>query len=355
MHDFLRPPAASFQVSRRQILAGGAATLAMPALLSRPANAAQRVVVGTWGGDYAHLLHDNIDDPLLQPQGIEVVQDIGDEAPRIAKVFAQKSLPRGTADVVCMQAASAYLLDQAGLLEHLDESTVPNLKYVLPNLRTSFFVPHIYSAQILIYSPERANPPPTNFGDLLDPRFKGKVGLPTQNFFLAMMAAGLFESGNQDDFDKSKAFMVKLRDNGLRLYPATDNIGPAFKSGELDAGVMWLARVYMWQNAGIEVKAAFPKEGSMLYISGMAVPKNAPDKPAAFAYLNALLEPSAQQNFAAKMGYLPTVSNAPLSGKVGEQLKLPDPAPKLVVPNYAFDSKIQPEMTEWWKKTVEHG
>ena len=111
MHDLFSPP-----VSRRLLL-GGAATLAMPALLSRPAGAAQRVVVGTWGGDYAHLLHDNIDDPILQPKGIEVVQDVGDEAPRIAKVFAQRNLPHGTADVVCIRAASGYLLEQAGLLE----------------------------------------------------------------------------------------------------------------------------------------------------------------------------------------------------------------------------------------------
>ena len=62
----------------------------------------------------------------------------------------------------------------------------------------------------------------------------------------------------------------------------------------------------------------------------MVVPKNAPDKDAAYKYMNALLEPSAQQGFAAHMGYLPTVDDAPLSGKVGEQLAFPDPRPKLV-------------------------
>ena len=97
---------------------------------------------------------------------------------------------------------------------------MPNLKYVLPNLRPTVFVPHIYSAQILVYSPERATRRRRQIGDLLDPRFKGKIGFPRQNFFLAMMGAGLFESGNQDDFDKAKDFMVKLSDNGLRLYPA---------------------------------------------------------------------------------------------------------------------------------------
>jgi putative spermidine/putrescine transport system substrate-binding protein len=86
----------------------------------------------------------------------------------------------------------------------------------------------------------------------------------------------------------------------------------------------------------------------------MVVPKNAPNKEAAFKYINAMLEPSAQRGFAQNMGYLPTVTNAPLTGKVAEQLAFPDPAPKLVVPDYAFTTKIQPEMADWWKKTIQH-
>ena len=58
--------------------------------------AAERCVVGTWGGDYARLLRENIDDPILKPAGVEVVQDIGDESPRFAKLSAQRMLPRGT-------------------------------------------------------------------------------------------------------------------------------------------------------------------------------------------------------------------------------------------------------------------
>ncbi len=56
---------------------------------------AEQCVVGTWGGDYARLLRENIDDPILKPAGINVVQDVGDEAPRFAKLYAQKKLPRG--------------------------------------------------------------------------------------------------------------------------------------------------------------------------------------------------------------------------------------------------------------------
>jgi putative spermidine/putrescine transport system substrate-binding protein len=347
------PEPTYLSLSRRALLAG--ATLAAPALLTRRAGAAETCVVGTWGGDYARLLRENIDDPILKPLGVNVVQDVGDEAPRYAKLVAQHMLPRGTQDISCFGAVNGYRANAAGLVEVLDETKVPNLKNVLPELRMPGFVPHIYSAQVIVYNPARVPSPPQSFGELLDPKWKGKIGMVSTVAQWVMAGASLFETGTTTDFEKAKAFMLKLNANGLRLYPETDALAPAFKSGEIDVGVIWLARTFMWQNAGFPVKGQFPKEGAILYVSGMVMPKNAPNKDAAHKYMNALLEPSAQQGFAAHMGYLPTVSDAPLSGKVGEQLAFPDPRPKLVPVDYAVLSKEAAALNDWWLKNIQHG
>jgi putative spermidine/putrescine transport system substrate-binding protein len=342
-------------LSRRTLLAG-TTLLAAPAILSRRGQAAEQCVVGTWGGDYARLLRENIDDPILKPVGIDVVQDVGDETPRVAKLYAQKRLPHGTEDIACVGALNGYRVTDAELVEELDETKVPNLKHVHPNLRMPAFIPHIYSAQVLIYNPDVVKDPPQSLGDLLDSKWNGKVGIVSQgaNQWL-MMAASLLLAGTTTDFDKAKDFMLKLNANGLRLYPETDSLAPAFKSGEINVGVIWLARTVMWQNGGFPVKGTFPKEGSILYVSGMVMPKNAPDKDTAYKYMNALLEPAAQQGFAAHMGYLPTVDNAPLSGKVGEQLAFPETAPKLVPPDYPVLSKAIPDLNDWWLKNIQHG
>jgi putative spermidine/putrescine transport system substrate-binding protein len=338
-------------LSRRGLF-GGAALLAAPAII-RPARAAERCVVGTWGGDYARLLRENIDDPILKPEGIEVVQDVGDEQPRLAKLHAQAKLPHGTQDISCFGAVNGYGVNAAGLVEEITEKQVPNLKNVIPDLRMPGFVPHIYSAQVLVYNPDNVKDPPHSFGDLLDPKWKGKIGMVSTVAQWVMVAASLFETGTTTNFDKAKEFMLKLNANGLRLYPETDALAPAFKSGEIDVGVIWLARTFMWQNGGFPVKGNFPKEGAVLYVSGMVMPKNAPDKEAAYKYMNALLEPSAQQGFAAHMGYLPTVDDAPLSGKVGEQLAFPDPKPKLVTADYPALVKAKPDLDEWWLKNIQ--
>jgi putative spermidine/putrescine transport system substrate-binding protein len=338
---------------RRAVLGAGA-LLAAPALLARRAGAAETCVVGTWGGDYAKLLRENIDDPILKPLGIEVIQDVGDEVPRLAKLTVQRKLPRGTMDIACLGAVNGYRATVADLVEPLDATKVPNLKHVMPELRMAAFVPHIYSAQVILYNPDNVLKPPQSFGELLDPKWKGKIGVVNTSALWLIAGASLYTAGTTTDFDKAKAFMLKLNDNGLRLYPQTDDLAAAFKSGEIEVAVIWLARSFMWQNAGIPVKGTFPEEGAILYISGMVVPKNAPDKAAALKYVNALLEPSAQQGFAAHMGYLPTVDNAPLSGKVGEQLAFPTPRPKLVPADYAALTKESDELNDWWLKNIQH-
>ena len=339
------------RLTRRAALAGAGAVPFLPG----PARAEDQMVIATWGGDYANLLRDNIDDPLVKPQGITVVQDVGQEDPRVAKMYAERRLPRGKTDVVCLQAVRAHEVQQSELLDTLDETKVPNLKYVRPDLRTNFYAPHIYSPQVLIYNSNKIKEPPKTFTDLLDPKYKGRVGVGDINYFYIMMAAALAATGdlNKVDADATRELALKLNGNGLRLYPSTDSIGAGIKSGEIDVGIMWLARVIMWQNDGIPVKASFVPEGHVLYMSGMVVPKNAPNKPTAYKYLNAMLEPPAQRAFAEKMGYLPTVDNAPLSGKVGEQLALPEPAPKLISPDYSIVGKLQSATSEWWKKNMQ--
>src|SRR5215831_16933823 len=106
-------------------LAAGA--IAMPAVLSRRADAGGgRVVVGTWGGDYAKLLTKNVEDPFLKAEGFEVAQDQAGDAQRRSKMLAEKRLPRGTTDIQGLSAANMYEMNEAGVAEQMDYSKIPN-------------------------------------------------------------------------------------------------------------------------------------------------------------------------------------------------------------------------------------
>src|SRR5476651_2506931 len=121
----------------------------MPAIATRPARAdGGRVVVGTWGGDYARLLTKNIEDPLLKPNGYDVVQDQAGDAPRRTKMVAEKRLPRGTSDIQGLSAANMYEMNEAGVCEPIDYSKMPNAKNIIPQMKYAYGAGHIYSGKV---------------------------------------------------------------------------------------------------------------------------------------------------------------------------------------------------------------
>jgi len=75
--------------SRRDVLIGAAALSGATVLPHHAsAQAKGRIVVGTWGGDYARLLNKNIEVPILIKDGWEVVQDQAGDPERRSKMFA---------------------------------------------------------------------------------------------------------------------------------------------------------------------------------------------------------------------------------------------------------------------------
>jgi putative spermidine/putrescine transport system substrate-binding protein len=114
---------------------------------------------------------------------------------------------------------------------------------------------------------------------------------------------------------------------------------------------MWKARVIQWQNAGISVQSVAPAEGVPMYVSGFMIPKNAPNKDGGYAYMDAMLEKSAQENFAIDMGYNPTVTNATVAPDLQKRIGFtPEEQSRLVDLDYAYLAKNDSAMKEWWDK-----
>src|ERR1043166_9590423 len=117
-------------LSRRATLLGATALA-----VARPAWAEEKVVIGTWGGDYAKLLTKNVETPLLTPKGVEVVQDQAGDSPRRAKLMAEKQLKRGTTDVQAFAATHLYEMNEAEALEKIDYAKLPNAANLMPQMK----------------------------------------------------------------------------------------------------------------------------------------------------------------------------------------------------------------------------
>lgn len=305
------------KISRRQVLCGAASTLLLPKFAFAESDP---MVVGTWGGDFGRLLHENVDIPLMEPQGIRVVQSVSGPTQRRAKLIAERQARRGSMDAVCLADFDMYAAFQSGALEPITVENVPRVANVLPFLKTSYSIPHIYSAHVIIYNTEKIKTSPKSFADLWDPKYRGKVGLVDTLFTTNTVIAAIVGGGSQTDIEPAAAKLRELHELGARVLPSTEALGVALKSGETWITVIAAARGYMWHKAGLPVAYSVPSEGGFPATYEGGVPKNARHKASGFKYVDAMLEPKAQLAFASKMGYLPCVNDAILPPELEKKI-----------------------------------
>ena len=333
-------------IGRRALLAAAAA-----APFASPATAAGPVVVATWGGDYADLLTRNVEKPLLVPAGIEVTQDLGSQDARKTKLTAERAARRGTSDVIHLGDGDMYQMNLLGVFEPVPFDKLRNAGNIITSLRKPYCVPHIVSAQVIIYNPDKVTTPPRGFADLWDPKYKGRVALSDPNYGVMTMGAAIAGGGSMSNWEPAKWMLMDLKKLEPKLYPSHEQLVQAMKAEEVWIAPMWLAREFMWKKAGIKLAHAVPEEGAIPVIFEAAVPKNAANKDNAWAYLDAMLDPAAQLGFADRMGYGPTVTNANLTPELARQISFSAAEQaKFRLPDYAYQAVANPQIQDFWNK-----
>ena len=199
----MKPKQSGF--SRRGALKGlGAIASAgmLPSIGAR-AQGGGRVVIGTWGGDYAKLLNKNVDEPFLKPKGFVIVQDIGDDKVRRTKTTAELRLPRGTADIQGFSAAQMFEMNEAGALLPIDYSKLKNAANIIPEMKYAYGIGHIYSGNVVVYNPKLITPAPTSYKDGFDPKYGTKLGFIDIQYQFMMLAAALAATGSMAEIENT--------------------------------------------------------------------------------------------------------------------------------------------------------
>ena len=349
-------PKAPYVITRRKALQAAAALAGAGVLGSFPtrAQAKGKIVLSTWGGDYSNLLTKNISSPILTPQGWQVVNDEAGAPQRKTKTIAEKRLPKGTSDIQAFAATDVPELVQAETLEKIDLSKLKNARNLIKTFSIAdspYFSPHIYSGKVVLYNPKLINPAPTGIADLWNPKNQGKVGVVDIQFVYTTMAAALMAGGKTGDFDKAKQALLELKKLKPRIYPTNEALAQGLMTEECGLCIMWKARAVQWQNAGISVESVAPAEGLPMYVSGFSIPKNAPNKDGAYAYMNAMLDKGAQENFAIDMGYNPTVTGATVAPDLQKRIGFtPEEQKRLIDLDYGYIAKNDAALKEWWDK-----
>jgi len=345
-------------LDRRGFIKQASALALAPALPMIPGfaqAAGSDVIVGTWGGDYQMLLKKFIE-PIVTKAGANVVYDVGQAPNRVTKLKAERTSRRGSMDIALLGDLDMYDASTADALEPVSTRLVPNLANAIDSFKTPYSIPHIFSAMVLVYNKEKLDKPPKSFRDVLDPKYKGRTGFSDILYLFNTLFLSLAEGGKGDSFEPGWKFLSKLKGNQPKIFPSNEAVAAAFKSGEIWISCMWKARALQWRDAGLPLEFVIPEEGAIPVTFEAAVPKSSQNPKGAWEYMNALLDPAGQVDFARGMGYAPTVKNAALPADLQARVGFTKAELARIVP---YDlKKLAPrrgDSMDFWNKEFKAG
>ncbi|MEW2915382.1 extracellular solute-binding protein [Leisingera sp. JC11] len=278
--------------------------------------------------------------------GTEVTLDYFDSN----EVLETKMLAGGSGyDVVFPAASNAERQLQAGALHPVDTARLKNYGNLRPEILASLDqvpggrqlgVPYTWGTIGIAYNPalvaERLGVMPVDSWDLLfDPANAAKLkdcGIGVLDSPVEMLSVALNYLG-ADPYSEEKAEIAKAQE---LLAAAAENVSyfnNQKPSTDLPAGNVCLAVMYSGDAGiaqaraaeagnGVEVLYSIPKEGTLMWIDLMAIPEDAPNVDAAYAFIDYMLQPEviagvsnavffANANAAADAHVLPEVLSDP--------------------------------------------
>ena len=241
----------------------------------------------------------------------------------------------GDYDVVI---ADDYILEkviQEGLAEKLDKDKLSNFENINSLYQGQFYdptdeytVPYGAGIPLIVYDPDEVDIDIEGYNDLWDPSLEDSIAL-TANYRVinGITNLALGKSMNEEDVDSIKETGKKL----LELAPNVrmiqdDNTQDALLNGEASVAFLYTSQVTSVLAENPDLKVVYPKEGLGFGIMGMFIPSDAPDKDAAYQFVNYILQPEVSAKCFDYIGYYCT--NKAADELVDPNLVVPDDVTK---------------------------
>jgi Spermidine/putrescine-binding periplasmic protein len=208
-----------------------------------------------------------------------------------------------------------------GYLEEIDvEGNVPNFvahggkKYQNPayDPNNAHSVPWQSGLTGIGYNPKLTGREITSFQDLLDPAFKGKIGMFTEmrdTMNLALLGIGV--KPLDATIEDVKNAQKKLLEQAPLVRQYYDNsYADALVSGDLAITMAWSGDIFQLQFDNPDLKFVVPKEGAILWVDNMAIPAHAKHPVDAQQMMNFVYQPEIAAQITEWVNYICPVPEA---------------------------------------------
>ncbi|MGI9334085.1 MAG: ABC transporter substrate-binding protein [Gammaproteobacteria bacterium] len=237
----------------------------------------------------------------------------------------------GAYDVVLIN--SAFTCDAANekLIEPIDGNQITNFKDLSPNMRDSDLlncggqlhgVAWVWGITSFAYNTEKIPNEPTSIQALWDERFAGKVGWrddPVESVSFAAIALGQ-DPNNPSDLDAVREKLLALKSQVRTFWSSEDEWNKHMAAGQFDIATYWSGSASRSKTAfKLPVKFVVPEEGAIGWFDGLSIATNAPNREAAHAFIDFMINPEFYVKWDTEVG-------APASANAAANAQLPEDA-----------------------------
>ncbi|MEE8399549.1 MAG: spermidine/putrescine ABC transporter substrate-binding protein [Desulfobacterales bacterium] len=222
-------------------------------------------------------------------------------------------------DVVVPTSYMVDIMIKQKLLAPLNHENIPNLKGVTRELLDTPFdpgnrysVPYQWGTTGFGYNSEKITGTVDSWDIFWDPRYKGKITMLDEMralFSVALKRLGYsLNSTSEKQLMEAKKLLLEQK-SLLKAYISAPVKGLLI-SGEVWLAELWSGDVFMAKAENDAIEYCIPKEGCEVWTDNLVIPKSAPHKYTAEAWLNYNLRPDVSAGVSNTVHYASPVEGA---------------------------------------------
>lgn len=274
------------------MMAAVTAAAAVPAVAVQAAE--DELVLYTWEGEFPQ----EVLDQFQEETGVKVIYSNFDADETMLEKLSQAK--GGDYDVILCDDYIVESVVAEGLAEKLDMSKLSNFGNINPLYQgqvydpdNEYTVPYGAGIPLIVYDPDQVDFEITGYKDLWDPSLEDSVAI-TANYRVINGITNLMlgKSMNDEDLDSIAETGEKLLElaPNIRLIQDSDTQN-ALLNGEASVAFLYTSQVMTALEENPDLKAVYPEEGLGFGIQNLFIPSQAPNKEAAYKFLDFLMEP----------------------------------------------------------------
>ena len=263
--------------------------------------------------NWTEYISDQVLKDFTAETGIDVIYSTFDSN---EAMYAKLKLMNGSGEYDVAFPGTDFVdkMRKEGMLEPLDHAKLTNFGHLGKTFinaafdpKNKFSIPYLWgSSGIAVNTRRIAKASLSSWNDLWQPQYQGRVMLMNDIrdvFTMSLLTLGYDGSTkNPEAIKQAYEKLTKLMPN-VRTFNSDAPRMP-FMEGETYLGLAWNGEVIMAQDQGMpELDFVYPKEGAIMWMDNMVIPKNAKNNDNAHKFIDFILRPKYAAMISEEIGY----------------------------------------------------